>query len=161
MDSVNRSLSVSDRGIAFIARHEGFKPSVYKDPAGFDTIGYGHKVKAGEKFAPKLGNEQARSLLLADIGTAEAAVHRQVKVTLAQPQYDALVSFVFNVGAQAFASSTLLRQLNAGNYKSAATELLRWCNIRSQGKVKTSPGLLARRAAEQAMFNESMKNYTR
>lgn len=161
MEDINAGLSVSDRGIAFIARHEGFKPSVYKDPAGLDTIGYGHKVKAGEKFGPKLGNEEARRLLLADIATAEAAVHKQVKVTLAQQQYDALVSFVFNVGGQAFASSTLLKQLNAGNYKSAATEMLRWCNIRLQGKVKPSPGLLARRVAEQTMFHESMKNYSK
>ncbi len=152
---------MSDRGIAFIARHEGFKPSIYKDPAGLDTIGYGHRVKAGEKFAPKLGNEEARRLLLTDIAIAETAVHKQVKVTLAQPQYDALVSFVFNVGVQAFASSTLLKQLNAGNYRSAATQLLRWCNIRLQGKIKPSPGLLARRAAEQAMFNEPMKSYVK
>ncbi len=84
-------------------------------------------------------------------------MHRQVKVTLAQPQYDALVSFVFNVGGQAFASSTLLKQLNAGNYKDAAAQMLRWCNLRVQGKVRSSPGLLARRAAEQSMFRESMK----
>lgn len=161
MADINAGLSVSDRGIAFIARHEGFKPSIYKDPAGIDTIGYGHRVKAGEKFAPKLGNEEAKRLLLADIAVAEATVQKQVKVTLTQPQYDALVSFVFNVGGQAFASSTLLKQLSAGNYKNAATEMLRWCNIRVQGKVKPSPGLMARRAAEQGMFNESMKNYTK
>lgn len=129
-------------------------PSLYKDPAGLATIGFGHKLKAGEKFASSLSRADAQALLRADIAIAEESIHRHVQVALTQTQYDALVSFVFNVGGGAFASSTLLKQLNAGNYAKAADELLRWNKIRVKSKLIKSPGLAARRAAERYLFEE-------
>ena len=147
-------LRISDRGIAFIARHEGLRLSLYKDQAGFATIGFGHKVKSGEKFGSPISSADAQALFRADILVAEEAVQQHVQVALTQTQYDALVSFVFNVGGSAFATSTLLKQLNAGNYRKAADELLRWNKIRVKEKLTQSAGLAARRAAERQMFVE-------
>ncbi len=91
---------------------------------------------------------QADSALISDLAQCERAVNRLVKVTLTQNQFDALVSFVFNVGSGNLQSSTLLRKLNSGDYKGAADEFLRW--NKAAGKVMN--GLVARRTAEREFF---------
>jgi len=142
---------ISQQGIDFIASKEGFIPHTYIDQAGYPTIGYGHKVKSGEIFT-SLTKAQARQLLEQDVTLAVAAINKYVKVALNQNQFDALTSFVFNIGQGAFARSTLLRKLNAGDYTSAAQEFERWKYITSHGQKLVSNGLVNRRNAEQQLF---------
>ena len=85
---------------------------------------------------------------------AEAAINGRVTVPLTQPQFDALVSFVFNVGAGAFRKSTLLKKLNAGDYAEATAEFPRWV----KGGGKTLPGLVVRRAAEMLLFGSEVQD---
>lgn len=138
-------------GIAEIARHEGFKPYMYNDQAGYPTIGYGHKVKPGESFT-RISEAEARALLIQDVGTAEDAVNAAVTVSLNQAQFDALVSLVYNIGVGAFRTSTLLRKLNAGDYASAQQQFLAWRKVRIGGTLTDSAGLINRRTAEAALF---------
>lgn len=141
---------VSNDGIDFIASHEGFRSCAYKPVSSeqYWTIGYGHygpDVKSGDCIS----KSEAIALLRKDVAGADAVVHYEVHVRLNQNQYDALVSFVFNVGAGAFRSSTLLRELNAGNYDKVPSELLRWTKD-NNGNVL--PGLVTRRKDEGSLF---------
>ncbi len=140
-------MKISPTGLEAIKLHEGLRLHVYKDVAGFETIGYGHLIKPGESFK-KITEQEAHRILRADVKHAEAAVNRLVKVELSQAQFDALVSFVFNLGAGAFADSTLLQKLNAGDYQGAANELPRW--NKAGGKV--ARGLVVRREYERQQF---------
>jgi GH24 family phage-related lysozyme (muramidase) len=128
---------------------------------GFKTIGYGHLLQASELRTGKLfatdvpwqkgiTEAQAEELLLSDVEPAAGGISRHVKVPLAQCQFDALVSFVFNVGVGAFMESTLLRKLNAGDYESVPSELRKWVNAGGQ----RLPGLVTRREAEAKMFTQ-------
>lgn len=120
------------------------------------TIGFGHKIKPEEEFARGITAPEAQLLLQKDVEAAERAIHTVVRVALSQPQYDALISFVYNVGVGAFALSTLLKRLNEGRYAEAADELLRWNKLRQGKMLVESPGLSARRAAERMMFGEGL-----
>jgi lysozyme len=121
--------------------------TAYQDPVGVWTIGYGH---TGADVQPGLTitQEQASDLLLQDVAGAVAAVNRLVTVPLTQNQFDALVDFTFNVGQGNLASSTLLRELNAGNTAGAAAQFLVWV----YAKGVELPGLVTRRQAEAALF---------
>ena len=141
-------MHISKDGLALIKRFEGFCPTPYDDPAGYATIGYGHLIKPGEVFT-ELTTEQGESLLREDVAVAEAAVTKNVRITLTQGQFDALVSFVFNVGSQAFEKSYLLRLLNNHDPKGAARQFSRW--IYAGGR--RLPGLIARRSAENKLFS--------
>lgn len=148
--------TISDRGLRFIASFEGLSLRLYNDPAGHCTIGYGHLVHPGpcdgsEPAEFRRGITQARALALLrdDVATAEAAVNASVRVPLNQNQFDALVSFVFNVGTGAFKRSTLLRLLNAGDYDAVPAQLARW--TRASGVEL--PGLVRRRAAEARLWS--------
>jgi lysozyme len=149
---MNEALSSSAAGLSFIAAHEGFRASVYRDAAGLETIGYGHRLTEGESFPSGIAQDEARRLLAADAARAEAAVRAQVAIALTQNRFDALVSFVFNVGAGAFAGSTLLRMLNAGDVAGAADQFPRWNKIAVDGALVADPGLTNRRAAERTLF---------
>lgn len=147
----------SDAGIRFIAGFEGFRATLYNDAAGHCTVGYGHLVHRGscngsepEEFRHPGGiaRERALELLRADADYAARAVNGLVTVALSQAQYDALVSFTFNLGEGALRNSTLLRELNAGRYDAVPREMNRW--TRAGGQVL--PGLVRRRAAEGALF---------
>jgi lysozyme len=144
------SRTISEKGLSFIALHEGFRSNIYKDAAGLPTIGFGHLLLEGEaeKFKNGITKEQGKELLKSDIAEAERYVNSFVKVSLTQSQFDALVSFVFNIGAGNFRKSTLLRKLNESDYDGASSEFLRW--VRAGGKVLL--GLQRRRAAERKMF---------
>lgn len=131
------------------------KHIAYRDQAGLWTIGYGHLVKSGERF-PQDGitDEEAAEILRSDLAETEEAIKRLVEVPLTQNQYDALVSFVFNIGIGAFMASTVLKRLNKGNYQGAADALLWWHKVRdpeTKGLV-TSDGLKSRRSHERALF---------
>ncbi|MGB6193776.1 MAG: lysozyme, partial [Terracidiphilus sp.] len=105
---------------------EGFRSRTYLDVAGKATIGYGHLLGAHEAFLGEITAAQAEALLAADVAQAEQSVARLVKVPLTQGQFDALVDFTFNLGAERLRASTLLLKLNSGDYGTAAEELLRW-----------------------------------
>ena len=142
-------MQTSERGLEFIAKHEGLELHAYPDPgSGADpyTIGYGHTrgVKPGDTCTP----EQAMEWLREDVAEAERAIERLVTVDLNQDQFDALVSFVFNLGAGNFGSSTLLKRINMGDFAGAAAEFPRW--NRAAGRVMA--GLTKRRHAEAALF---------
>jgi lysozyme len=148
-----RTLSISEEGLAFIARHEGFRPNVYMDEANHPTIGFGHKLVAGESFPHSIDEAEARRLLASDVSSAEAAVQRGVASDLTPRQFDALVSFAYNIGGDAFQRSTLLRNVNAGNFNAAAGEFMRWNQVRQpDGTLRPSPGLTNRRRAERDLF---------
>jgi GH24 family phage-related lysozyme (muramidase) len=144
-------------GVRFIERHEGFRGELYDDPAGHCTIGIGHLVHRGAcngsepaEFRDGITREEAVALLTDDLRTAEQAVAGSVDVPLEDHQFDALVSFTFNVGTGAFGDSTLLRRLNAGEYDAVPSELARW--NKADGVVY--PGLVTRRAHEGALFSD-------
>lgn len=144
-------LSLSARGLAFIERHEGFVAHVYNDSAGNCTIGYGHLLHMGgctsadrARYPHGISRTQAAKLLRADVRVAERAVRSDVRVHLNQHQFDALVSFTFNIGTDAFKSSTLLRVLNRGHYSQVPAQMMRW--------VIGGPGLEARRRDEVRLW---------
>lgn len=146
-------MRLSGRGALFIAGMEGTVLHPYNDPAGYATIGIGHLLhkspvtKADKLRWRRFKAQDAIALLRRDVASCEAAVNR-VKVKLTQDQFDALVSFVFNVGIGAFTESTLLRELNAGHYNAAADQLLRW----DKAGGRHLPGLTSRRIAERKLF---------
>ena len=132
----------------------GFAATPYPCPAGHRTIGWGHRLQRGERFPKPLTAEAAHALLVADVQEAAQTVTEAVRVRLTQSMFDALVSFVFNLGAAKFRPSTLLAQLNAGTYHAAADQFLRW-NKATDPKTKKKivlPGLTRRREAERALF---------
>jgi GH24 family phage-related lysozyme (muramidase) len=151
--------ALSPAGATFIAKFEGFRSALYNDPAGHCTIGFGHLVHHGpingsepKEFKAGITRERALELLQADAASAASAIRKNVKVPLTQQQFDALVSFAYNVGSGAFGDSTLLKKLNAGEYDAVPAQLNRW--VKAEGK--TLEGLVRRRAAEGALFSRGM-----
>lgn len=140
-------MNTSEAGIALIRRFEGLRLQPYDDGAGYMSIGYGHRIRPGERF-DSITVWQAEEILRADLVPAEQAVNRLVTVPINQSQFDALVSFVFNVGPGAFAESTMLRLLNGGDEVGACAEFARWHHAGGR-RMK---GLLRRRLAEAALF---------
>jgi lysozyme len=140
---------ISDRGVRFIAEFEGYYPNWYRDPVGVWTLGYGHTSERLPTWArPPLSRATALRLLRHDLRDYVRCLLASAKVRLAQGQFDALVSFTYNVGCGALRASTLLRRLNAGAYSSAAREFARW----TKAGGRDLPGLVRRRQAEAAMF---------
>lgn len=147
-------MDIDDDGKKFVEDNEGLRLKAYQDGGGVWTIGYGHtgtEVKAGKVVTVK----EAIRLLESDLVSAVLTVNRLVKVGLSQNQFDALVDFVFNVGKEQFASSTLLKKLNLGDYTGAAAEFEKWKF--DNGKVVS--GLLARRQKERAMFESKAPDH--
>ena len=139
-------MTTSDAGIGLIKQFEGVRLTAYRDSVGVPTIGYGST--RGVKMGDVITQAEADTRLRQDLQSAEFAVNRLVKPALTQNQFDALVSFVFNLGGTALASSTLLKYLNNGKYAEAAQEFPKWTH--AGGAVLA--GLIARRAAERALF---------
>jgi lysozyme len=119
-------MKFSAAGLELLKRSEGFRDRTYLDMAGYPTIGYGHRLLHPESFPRGVSQEQAAEILISDVRDAEQAVQRLVKVPLTQGQFDALVDFCFNLGSGKLAESTLLKDLNAGQYDAASEQLLRW-----------------------------------
>jgi lysozyme len=136
----------SQKGLDLTALLEGLRLEAYQCSAGVWTIGYGHTK--GVKKGDKITKEQALKCLREDVMESEAAVNRLVKVKLTQGQFDALVDFTFNVGMGALERSTLLRLVNAENFKDARKEFPKW--NKAGGKVVA--GLITRRVKEMEMF---------
>lgn len=142
-------MELSAAGLELIERSEGFRGKTYFDMAGFPTIGYGHRLDPPESFPDGVCEAEAEVLLRWDVRKAEQEVTRLVKAPLNQGQFDALVDFVFNLGAGRLASSTLLLELNAGKYQSAGEELLRW----DHADGREVGALRARREAEYKLWS--------
>lgn len=148
---ITQNAKASARGVEAVMQWEQFRAEPYQDQAGHWTIGYGHKILPGESFS-WITEAEAENILRNDLAIAERAIHDLVRVPISQTQFDALVSFVFNVGRAAFAESTLLRKLNAGDHDGAAAEFERWRFVTVNGEKVASNGLLRRREHERALF---------
>ena len=116
---------ITQDGIDLIKRFEGFSSKVYICPAGYPTIGYGHLVRSGESFN-EISETEAEEILRKDVESAERAVLRLVSVPLTDGQFDALVSFTFNLGSGAFQRSSLRRKVNRQAHAEVPEQLMRW-----------------------------------
>lgn len=130
---------------ALVSHFEGRSLLAYLDPVGIPTICYGSTagVKLGQTKTP----EECSALLAGELGQACASVDKLARVALPPARRAALCSFVYNVGPTAFASSTLLRKLNAGDSRGACAELSRW----TYAGGRQLPGLVKRRSAEREL----------
>lgn len=150
-------MKISEAGLDLVRAFEGCHVAIgggkfrsYLDPVNVLTIGYGHT----NHHEPKINSstvwtqQECNEALARDISIFEEAVGRLVKVPLSQNQFDALVSFTYNLGEGNLSKSSLLRKLNAGDYHGAALEFLSW--VRAGGKVLS--GLVRRRKSEMLMF---------
>jgi lysozyme len=139
---------LSQRGAKLIQAFEGLHLRAYQDSVGVWTIGWGHTkdVHQGQVIT----RARAEELFREDVLTFERAVASCVKVAITQQQFDALVSFAFNLGVGALRKSTLLKMLNNQDYQGAAQQFGRWTRA---GKVELA-GLVKRRAAERKLFEE-------
>ena len=154
--------TISEKGLELIKQWEGFSNTVYKDVAGLPTIGVGHlltqyELSSGKidiygnsiKYRYGLTNEQVLDLLHWDINDFVDDINDLVMVELNQNQFDALVSFAFNVGTKAFYQSTLLKKLNQHLYDEVPGQLMRW--VYSGGRKIN--GLVNRRNNEIKLWN--------
>ncbi|MBS9438656.1 lysozyme [Photorhabdus noenieputensis] len=139
-------MQISEKGLKELKIYEGLSLTAYRCAAGVWTIGYGHTY--GVKPGDAITERQVEQFLLEDLAPVYITIETNVKVPLTQGQFDALCSFIFNCGAGAFIRSTLLKKLNAGDYKGAAGQFMEW--NKAGGRVL--PGLDARRASEKSMF---------
>ncbi len=138
-------MKTSDEGLTLLMEREGVRNKAYQDSVGVWTIGVGHtgpEVHAGLVWT----DEEVRAAFAHDIQRFEDAVNNYVTVPLTQNQFDALVSFAFNVGAMALRESTLLRILNEKNYTGAALQFDRW---------HIPPEITSRRNGEREQFRGS------
>jgi len=140
------NLSLDEEGLNLIKKWEGLRLEAYLCSANVWTIGYGHTrtAKPGMKITEKRANE----LLREDVRKFENLINRIVTVPLTQNQFNALVSWAFNVGEGAVRNSTLIRKLNSGDYDAVPAELMRWNKINGQ----VNRGLTNRRAAEVGLW---------
>lgn len=142
-------MKTSDKGLALIKQFEGFSPVPYRCPAGLWTIGYGHVMHADARNQITAVTErEATDILQQDVRIAEQSVARMIAVPLTQAQFDALVSFTFNLGAAALQRSTLRRVVNRGAHGDVPCQFLCW--VWAAGRKL--PGLVRRRAAEAEMY---------
>jgi lysozyme len=143
---MNTPEHISQAGLNLIKRFEGLRLNAYRDAVGVWTIGYGHTKTA--RAGQYINDVEAERLLRQDVATFERCVRAAVTVRLNQQEFDALVSFAFNLGCGALRKSTLLRKLNALDTQGAADEFLRW--VYAGGRKLR--GLERRRAAERDLF---------
>jgi lysozyme len=154
-------MKMSEHGLKLLKEWEGQINHVYRDSAGYPTIGIGHLLTDVEKTAGHINindvavdysngitDQQCLDLLAQDVTPAEHAVIANVTCELNQNQFDALVSFTFNIGVGAFASSTLVKLLNEGQYNQVPTQLMRW----TKAGGKECDGLMARRSNESKLW---------
>ena len=141
-------MRTSKAGTNFIKGFEQLKLVPYKCSGGWWTIGYGHAISKTEKPYWEVTEEMAEWFLEKDVAKSEGAVDRLIRVSLTQNQFDALVSFTFNLGGGALQRSTLRQKLNRGEYDEIPDEFMKW--VRAGGFVLK--GLVRRRTAEGRIF---------
>ena len=143
---IRRSMKISEQGLDLIKHFEGCELEAYKCAAGVWTIGYGHIKTAVE--GKTITQEEADSLLVEEIIEYEDYVRAAVTVPLQQHQFDALVSWTFNLGNGNLNASTMLKVLNREEYEEVPAQMARW--NKAGGKVLE--GLIRRREAEGLLF---------
>lgn len=142
-------MNLGYEGTKLLKFFEGCKLTAYQDSVGVWTIGYGHTKGVLEGMT--ITQEGAEQLLQTELEEYEGYIEKYVTVPLTQNQFDALVCWVYNLGPTNFKNSTLLKELNSGNYTAAGKEITRW--NKAGGKVLA--GLVRRREAEAKLFNEA------
>lgn len=147
-------MKTSANGLKFLEQNEGVVLRVYPDESKIPTCGVGHVVlpSDGLKLGDSITQTQCDAFLAHDVGKVEAAINDAVAVSLSQNQFDALVSLSFNIGVGGFLSSTVLRDLNAGNISDEKRAFELWDKDVQNGRLVVSPELLARRDREVALF---------
>lgn len=143
-------MNISQRGINLIKKYEGLELKAYKCTAGIWTIGYG--TTKGVVPGMAITEKQAEEFLKRDIRYFELWVDKLIDVPLKQNQYDALVSFTYNLGEGALKDSTLRKFLNQSRYDLVPAQILRW----NKSKGKILPGLVRRREEESKLFAEKI-----
>jgi len=143
-------MKTSERGIALIRQFEGLELESYQDIAGVWTIGFGHTETAGPN--QRISEREAEELLRRDLKPREKAVDDLANVSINQNEFDALVSFVYNVGIAAFRGSTARKRLNRGDRLGAGDALTWWNKATVNGVLREVKGLTRRRAAERGLF---------
>jgi len=146
--------STSANGLALIQQYEGFRSQPVRLPDGNWLVGYSH-VRIGEP-GQAVNENEALDLLTLDVAAYEKLVNARVTQPLNQAQFDALVSFAFSVGAEAFEQSQVLRRVNAGDFVAAACAIDAWRKADVGGEVVVVDSLVRRRAAEKALFLRDM-----
>ncbi|WWW11143.1 lysozyme [Arcobacter cryaerophilus gv. pseudocryaerophilus] len=144
-------MKVSSKGLELIKEFEGFSSVAYLCSAKKATIGYGNTFwedGTPVKIGDQISKERAETLLKHVVDNFSVAVEVDIKIEVSQNQFDAMVSLAYNIGLGAFKNSTLLRQLNRGNFVGASQEFLRW--DKSNGKPLL--GLTRRREREKLLF---------
>ena len=144
-------MHISDRGLTLIKEFEGFRANAYKCPAGVLTIGFGHTSEAGPpvvREGMRITEPEATAMLRRDVLRFERAVLAAIDRQPTQAQFDALVSFCYNVGPGALRQSSVLRHFNNGNIPAAADAFRLW----NKGGGKVLKGLVRRREAERELF---------
>ena len=127
-ETIRQIMAITETTLSTIIKFEGKRNKAYKDTQGLWTIGVGHLIKPDEQHLINtvLTDEQVNALLKHDLGWCDAAITSSVKVPLNQNQYDALYSLCFNIGANGFKNSSVVKRLNAGDYAGAAEAFLMW-----------------------------------
>ena len=151
-------MNVSQRGIDLIKRYEGFISHAYLCPAGVISIGWGHTGPDVTKDMV-ITEKEAEQLLKQDLKVFESKLNYSLEndhIVLNQNQFDACISFIFNLGFSAFIFSTLYKKLKAGDYTGASDEFLKWVYITKtvngeRIKIRLK-GLETRRKAERELF---------
>lgn len=143
------AFTTSPAGLALIQDFEGFHAEPVRLPTGAWLVGHGHvRPEAGEA----VNETEAAILLASDLAALEELVNAKVVSSLTQEQFDALVSFAFSIGAEAFEQSQVLRRVNAGEFVAAACAMDAWRKSDATGELEVMQALVRRRAAEKAMF---------
>lgn len=141
-------MTISSKGIALIQEFEGFMPNWYADPVGVRTIGYGWTHALPDHFSPPLSKGKAALLLRSTVLSYSECVSKRLKTEVNQNQFDALVSFTYNLGCGAMKRSTLMRRVNARRFDDVPAQFARW--NKAGGRVLR--GLTRRRHAEAKLF---------
>ena len=151
------SMKTSKEGIALIHKYESFRNNVYECPAGVPTIGWGSTYyEDGSKVSlsdEPISRKRADELFKNILSKFEKKVSKLVNVPLDQPQFDSLVSLIYNIGESNFKRSTLLKKINKDSYdRSIESEFKRWNKGRVKGKLVVMKGLTRRRNEEAYLY---------
>ena len=139
-------MQISPNGLRFLQSNEGFSATVYKDVAGVQTIGIGHKLLPGESFPDGITQDQAQTMLIHDLTFVQNALTVLAPASCTQNQWDALCDFGFNLGVGA------LKTLLAHGWDQVPTQMLRWRFARLNGVETEVPALKTRREDEISLF---------
>lgn len=145
-EAVDLDMKTSKEGIEMITKYEGFSAKPYNDRGNL-AIGYGHQIKSGEKFTT-ITKEDAKRLLQEDLKNAENSVRKYILPAIKQNEFDALVSFTYNLGGGSLQKSTLRKKVNEGDKIGASREFGKW--IKSGDDLPA--GLVKRRNAEKERY---------